>query len=170
MTSWLPGGEIQVRGWSPDQCVGVIAERIAEVEAGDRPLLHVRRGTLVGKVLAGNRFSLRPRSSSAFGGAFVFDARAEDAPGGCVVRYASRLEPLSVVFWIGWFLAIIASLLLGVLNPEPRSYRPWVLVLILAAFIAITYRSLLDSRRSVHATRAELVGWLGDRVTSTTTR
>lgn len=164
MSAWFPEGRIHVRGWSAAACVELIRTRAGEVQAGDRPLLFIRNGRLVGRMRGTDRFSLRPRSSSTFGGAFTFHGRADDAGEGCVIRYTTRVELLCVAFWIGWLGAIAASASFSILHPDPSAFPLWGLAVIFVAYLALAYRTFIESRRSIHATRAELVAWLGSQV------
>lgn len=162
----LPHGAMEVRGRSAAECLQIVDTRLAEIRRGERRLVHADAGRLYGRVRGGG-FKLSYRLTHlVHSGAIVLVADASDSAEGCLITYRSRIQRVTLAFWIVWSIALLAVIALSLVAPDPDiASRVTLSAAILALVPVIVIMSFRRGRTDVEVAIKELRGWLGMKVT-----
>lgn len=166
MSSRLPSGRILIRGRTVDSCAEFLRERFRSVRKGEIPLKTVEVGRVDGRVHGADQFSMSYRLAHlVHSGALVVVGRIEDAPDGCVIMYRTRVQRVTLLFWIVWIAALLAVIVLSLGAPDSASTSRVMLSTVIVLLVPVLVgMSLKRGRQDVNTVITELVSWFGDDV------
>lgn len=160
-TGWLPRGELRLPGWTAVQCLIALRRRLDALRLRARRPVAIRDG----RVREDGTFRLSCRVPWVIhSGALGLRGRVDDVPGGCAMRYRTRIAAVAIWVWSVWTFDMLAALAVGLFVSD--TIAPWRIALRVAALLLVpllVVASLLRGRREVGQALDELPSWFGDR-------
>ena len=166
MSLRLPSGRIVIRNQTAESCAAFLRERFQSVRKGEVPLKTVEVGRVDGRIHHDGTFTMSYRLAHlVHSGALVVMGRIENAAEGCVITYHTRIQRVTLAFWIIWIVALLAVIVLSLGAPDSASSSRVMLSTVIVLLVPILVgMSLKRGRQDVNTVVTELISWFDDDV------
>lgn len=166
MSLRLPSGRIVIRNQTAESCAAFLRERFQSVRKGEVPLKTVEVGRVDGRIHHDGTFTMSYRLAHlVHSGALVVVGKIEDVMEGCVITYHTRIQRVTLAFWIIWIVALLAVIVLSLGAPDSASSSRVMLSTVIVLLVPVLVgMSLKRGRQDVDTVVTELISWFGDDV------
>lgn len=166
MSLQLPSGRILIRNQTAESCSEFLRERFHSVRKGEVSLNTVEVGRVDGRIHHDGRFTMGYRLAHlVHSGTLVIVGTIKNVTEGCEISYRTRIQRVTLTFWIVWIAALLAVIMLSLGTPDSASTSRIMLSTVIILLVPILVgMSLKRGRQEIKTVVTELVSWFGDDV------
>lgn len=147
MSLRLPSGRIVIRNQTAESCAAFLRERFQSVRKGEVPLKTVEVGRVDGRIHHDCTFTMSYRLAHlVHSGALVVVGKIEDVTEGCVITYHTRIQRVTLAFWIIWIVALLAVIVLSLGAPDSASTSRVMLSTVIVLLVPGPRRDVAQTR------------------------